>query len=543
MVVLYFFQLWSYEHYQFYPILLASIGFILYQRWDKVVQFPSRKLVYFLIVIGLAVEILATVAWSPWTTFLAWQILFTAFCISHQESKVTGNTEPALPNLAYLSLPTWLCLRLPLNLDEQIPVALQQITARFSSFCLDQLNVAHHLTGVVFDLPHGKLFIEEACSGIQSTFSLACVSVLIMAFNRRIMLLLPLYVIAALFSAALTNVIRIVVIAIAQEWWQFDLAHGWLHDALGYTCLLVGIVLLFSFDRLLFVLFFPIQMDSSSIRLGTLKNPIQITWNYIFGRKHPQRSSLPKTELPKLPYSFLVFLLLGPLFLYQLVFSSQEIVVDVATSFAPKSASSTDTEGWKLGGDQRVWNTPQNLFDGIDSIQVVSYENKLDGLDVSKGQFADIWQVKLTSSDVSCRLAISQPYNRFHDLTTCYTGTGWNIVEDRIIKPPSSDDSDVWPLKYSAWETPEGVYGYLTYSGITKDADPIHVEEQSLINTIKRRFRLNQVKNLQDRECLMFQIWVTSTLPLTPDQVESIKSLHFQLESHVLRKMRNDLGK
>lgn len=543
MVLLYFVQLWNYEHYGFFPLLIVAIAYLLYSRWDKDARFPSGKLAYLSLGLSWLSLGFALLTWSPWTSFLSWQLAFTAFCLAHTETSSTQNPESTRFNLMYASVPIWLCLRLPFNLDEQIPIALQHLTARFSSFCLDQLGVAHHLSGVVFDLPSGKLFIEEACSGIQSTFSLACVSLVIMAFKRRVLVLFPLYVIAALFCASLLNVVRIVVIAISQEWWQIDLAHGLLHDALGYACLLIAIALLFSFDRLFFVFFSPIRLDSSSVRLGTIKNPIQMAWNFFLAPKSLSRQIVPSMISKLVPppvFGYLVFL---PLFLYQLFFSSQEIVANVSTSSANRSASATDIEGWKLGGDQRIWNTPQNLFDGIESIQVLSYENKLDGLDVSKGQFADIWQVKLKSSDVSCRLAISQPYNRFHDLTTCYTGTGWNIVEDRIIKPPSSDDSDVWPLKYSAWETPEGVYGYLTYSGITKDADPIHVEEQSLINTIKRRFRLNQVKNLQDRECLMFQIWVTSTLPLTPDQVESIKSLHFQLESHVLRKMRNDLGK
>ncbi|MBL8872763.1 MAG: exosortase U [Planctomycetaceae bacterium] len=543
MVLLYFVQLWNYEHYGFFPLLIVAIAYLLYSRWDKHARFPTGKLPHILLGSSWISLGFALLTWSPWTAFLSWQLAFTAFCLAHTETSTTQNPESTRSSLVYASVPVWLCLRLPFNLDEQIPIALQHTTARFSSFCLDQLGVAHHLSGVVFDLPTGKLFIEEACSGIQSTFSLACVSLVIMAFKRRQLVLFPLYVIAALFCASLLNVVRIVVIAIAQEWWRMDLAHGWLHDALGYACLLVAIALLFSFDGFFFVLFSPIRLDSASVRLGTIKNPIQLAWNFFLAPKSLRRPLAPSVISKLLPPPALGYLVFLPLFLYQLVFSSQEIVANVSTVLANRSSSATDTEGWKLGGDQRIWNTPQNLFDGIDSIDVLSYENKLDGLDVSKGQFADIWQAKLKGSDVSCRLAISQPYNRFHDLTTCYTGTGWNIVEDRIVPPPSGDNLDVWPLKYSAWETPEGVYGYLTYSGITRDAEPISVEEQSLINTIKRRFRVNQVKNLQDRECLMFQIWVTSTLPLSSAQVESIKSLHLQLESHVLREMRADLGK
>jgi exosortase/archaeosortase family protein len=364
-----------------------------------------------------------------------------------------------------------------------------------------------------------------------------------MAYYKRSAVLLPVYILAALFSAALMNVVRIVVIAISQEWWQFDLAHGWLHDLLGYTCLAFAILLLFSFDRLFFVFFFPIRSNAMPIRLGTLKNPLQLIWNFLFTTKSARRSGAFANDSKRLPYPIIGYTLFATLFTYQIAFSSVEIVSNVGTILAASKSDETVDEGWRLGGDKRIWNTPRDLFDRIASIKVESYENKLDGLDVSKGQFADIWQVTPVGATIDCRLAISQPYNRFHDLTTCYTGVGWNIVENKIVAPSSSDNAGVWPLKYSSWETPQGLYGYLTYSGITIDAEPIVVEEISFVDMLKRRFGMNSKRNLQDTECLMFQIWVTSTLPLSAEQVNSITKLHFELEKHVLTQMRKDLGK
>jgi hypothetical protein len=302
-------------------------------------------------------------------------------------------------------------------------------------------------------------------------------------------------------------------------------------------------LLLASFDKLFQVLFFPIRDNALPIRVGTGKNPLQIAWNFFLSPKKQNRheSSLPQAKpfLPPVVYYTIFMTLVG----YQLTFASPELVRSVANSFSSKSSGSPEDEGWKLGGDQRIWNTPQNLFENIPSLEVTNYENKVDGLDVSKGQFADIWNVKPKSGEAIYRLAISQPYNRFHDLTTCYTGVGWNIVQDRILTPPASSSSDTWPIKYSSWETPDGMYGYLTYSGITKNGDPVILEENSLAKTFSRRFGFNRSVNLMDSECLMFQIWVTSTLPLSQEQVDSIIKLHFDLEVHVLKQMRQDIAK
>lgn len=543
LVLLYAFQLWSYEHYRFFPMLIAAVAFLLYQRWDRICHYPKTKTSNGLIVVGLATLIFAVVAWSPWTAYLAWLILFSSFCLSHFEKGDIRPGEKGIGNLFYLTIPCWLCLRLPLGLDENIPIALQHLTAKFSSFCLDQISIPHHLTGVIFDLPKGKLFIEEACSGIQSVFTLACISLLLLTYYRRPIVLLPIYLMSAIFSASLMNVVRIVIIAVAQEWYGFDLAHGWLHDLLGYCCLLLAMLLLASFDKLFQVLFFPIRDNALPIRVGTGKNPLQIAWNFFLSPKKQNRheSSLPQAKpfLPPVVYYTIFMTLVG----YQLTFASPELVRSVANSFSSKSSGSPEDEGWKLGGDKRIWNTPQNLFENIPSLEVTNYENKVDGLDVSKGQFADIWNVKPKSGEAIYRLAISQPYNRFHDLTTCYTGVGWNIVQDRILTPPASSSSDTWPIKYSSWETPDGMYGYLTYSGITKNGDPVILEENSLAKTFSRRFGFNRSVNLMDSECLMFQIWVTSTLPLSQEQVDSIIKLHFDLEVHVLKQMRQDIAK
>lgn len=544
LVLLYSVQLWNYEHYRFFPMLFAAVAFLIYSRWDRVCHWPKPFVAYGLLILGFALLGFSLLTWSPWTAYSAWMILFTSFCLSNYEKSDSRPNEKGTWNLFYLSIPGWLCLRLPLGLDENIPLGLQRVTARFSSFCLDQLNIPHHLTGVIFDLPKGKLFIEEACSGIQSVFTLACVSLLLMAYYRRSTFLLPFYLLAAVFSASLMNVVRIVTIALAQEWYSIDLAHGWMHDALGYCCLITAMLLLASFDRFFHFLFFPVRGNELTSNFGVGKNPIQIAWNFLVTQKNTNvlETSKPLAKPRWVAVTFLALCL--SIFGYQFTFASAEIFRNIVSSLA-KSNSVEDgiDEGWKLGGDQRIWNTPQNLFDNIDSIEVTQYENKLDGLDVSKGQFADIWNAKLKGSDLTFRLAISQPYNRFHDLSTCYTGVGWNIVENKILTPPSDSPAETWPIKYSSWETPDGLYGYLTYSGITRSGEPIFVEDDSITNTLRRRFRLERKKDLMNSECLMFQIWSTSTLPLSKEQVDSIVKLHFELEMHVLKQMRQDLSK
>ncbi len=60
-----------------------------------------------------------------------------------------------------------------------------------------------------------------------------------------------LLILSSLGWALITNTLRILAIAVAHLWWEFDLTHGWLHDVLGYVLMILGMSLILSFDQFL----------------------------------------------------------------------------------------------------------------------------------------------------------------------------------------------------------------------------------------------------------------------------------------------------
>src|SRR5436853_413288 len=99
--------------------------------------------------------------------------------LDRPESKIAGPTLWKTIAAGVLLAPAWFFLWLlippPLNLDQRLVTRLQTFTARQSSRLLDQLGVLHVMQGNVVVIPHKHLLVEEACSGINSLFSmLAC---------------------------------------------------------------------------------------------------------------------------------------------------------------------------------------------------------------------------------------------------------------------------------------------------------------------------------------------------------------------------------
>jgi exosortase len=272
----YFYSLWQIEQYGFFVVLLLAVAAMIYGRWDRILRFPDSRPAKAILAIGILIELGASLLWSPWLGYFGFLLMFTSFTLSQREKPEKEGHEPfSAGSLFYLSVAPWLCLRPPLGLDQKLTLSLQHLTARLSSFVLDLLSIPHHITGVVFDLPGGKLFVEEACSGVQSLFALLCVALLFLAFNRRPVVLAPLYAAAAIFSAGLLNLVRIVSIAVAQEWYKMDLAHGVPHEVLGYCCLLSAVLLLASFDRWFRVMFYPLSDRFDPLPDERLPNPLK----------------------------------------------------------------------------------------------------------------------------------------------------------------------------------------------------------------------------------------------------------------------------
>lgn len=526
LVVLYFVKLWYIDQYQFCVVLLAVIGVLFYSRWNRNFELPKRRWIQLVAGVGLVGSILASAIFSPWLAFLSFLLSITSFAICHKEKTNSDGHEPlSAGNLLYLTLPLWLCLRIPLNYDQQLTFGLQHLTAGISSFCLDLLAIPHQISGVIFDLASGKLFVEEACSGVQSLFALLCVSLLLLALNRRPIVLTPIYAFAAIFSAALFNVIRVVSIAVAQEWYSLDLAHGWRHDVLGYSCLGGAIILLASFDRLFRVLFFPIPKDSEVVNLQRIPNPLKLVWNKLLS---PVKSLTPDSTTPRQ--------LIFPRWQWNLLLTF--VVASWSCQFLFGAQNLLrERRAWvdgPVGGKDLLWQPPETLFASEQDLTVEGFQQFRNGEDLSRGQNTDIWMVLDTKTGLRHRVAISQPYYGFHDLCICYAGNGWRLGERAITRQiDPTFDSQNWDYVYSTWFNDNGTYAYLAFSGLNRDNTPAAVPDETITDIFSNRFSIGGDTNDQTKECIMIQVWTTLDSPLSVEDQVALKDFHLRLRTIV----------
>lgn len=533
LVVYYLKGLWTIDEYQYFPVLIACLGTLVYGRWDRVPRSPDRGS-WALVAVGVAVTLAAVVIASPWLAMVALVTNFGAWLWSHERRIKSSVFAPHLLELWPLS---WLLIRLPLSLDQKLTVWLQHVSAAFSSVVLDILGIVHRIQGVTIELASGTLFIEEACSGVQSLFTLLFCAFLMVAWFQRSVILLPLYAVAAAASAGIMNVVRISTVAWAQEVKGIDVAHGVPHAILGYVCLAGAILLLLSFDRLMRILFYPVPGERTDTDQS---NPLRQIWNSWFSRQALTSEMLQEAAAQSPPIASAPSLRPGPKTLaiasaLGLVFWIPQITYISRDFFRDRTPGAIVP----VGGEGLIWEPAELSLAGATGVTLSGYQKVREGDDIQLGRNADIWNVKVEGIPAVSRVALSQPYDGFHDLCICYAGSGWTESEKGELEFRDQQGSEGVLVK-TLFKQKDGQVGYLSFSGIKDDGTTAAVpKEPTLGDILANRFSWSSVEPpTSDHEVAMLQIWTVCETPLKADDVKKLYGAHEAIHRVIQTSMR-----
>lgn len=498
LLVVHFTWMWRQEAYHYLPALGLALGLLFASRWDRVLRLPSSYTAWAVLVFSCCLLLPAAVwRYSPWLGALAFVLSMGAFLLSQNGAE--AQRHGGLLRLWPLA---WLLLPLPMNLDQSLTASLQLRSSLLSSYLLDLSNVPHMLLGNVIELPSGRLFVEEACSGVQSLYTLVFCAVLIVVVLGRAMCLLPIYVALAVLWAGLMNVIRIVAIAVVKHWYGLDWSHGWQHSTIGYVSLGIAVLLLLSSDRVIRVLFFPTKPED---RKGKLANPIMATWNYLFWDE-PRHSTARRTSSSK------------SLGLFAPAMMAVAISLCLWQSVQAMNRMSA-AEPIATGPKEPFLNVPDTIpSTAVANFTQVGHEQVRGSIDLPMGENADVWRGVVAGVPVT--LALNQPYPAWHDLTICYRGTGWQLNDRQNVIAADSGQRE-WDYTLSRWITDGGTYAYVWFCAFDERGQYVESADRSLMSRI--RFRINGDKPEAYGRIAMVQMVVESDSALPPDTFNALE--------------------
>jgi exosortase len=490
-------HLWSRPQYQFFPfVFLGSFVIAWSRRLDSIDTKSAPGVALGLTFLSWFVLAIAEIFFSPALAAFSGIILVAAGCF-------------AIGGASYFRtmLPAWLflflLLPLPFGLDRQLVLAMQRLTSRGSSAMLDYFGVYHNLAGNVVEITGRRLFVEEACAGVNSLFALLACSLFLVFWLRRPWIRGLILMMASVGWVLVANIVRVSAIAICIERTGFDLTAGVRHDALGLACFLLAVLLIWSTDRLL--LFF-VPRWGNDIAASPTPAP------------RPTSSDAPFSRLGRL-VSWPVAIAFGVLLAFHLAVYGFEPQDEFASATpAPTMASIGKT----------------SLPEAIGPWQRVEYSELHRDTGSAFGEHSKVWHYKW--NHLTAVVSLDYPFRTFHDLSECYLNQGWNLERSQQHPEEGGENAPAFWIDMKFAKT--GVHaGHVLYCEIDSNGTAlgregqwlgaVHRVERSLARLRERLSNpLGKGSTKSNGPVHQIQVFVETQEPLSAEELVSLRELH-----------------
>ncbi len=546
-------RLWSISHYQFFPFILVAAAIMIWTRWGEEPENLQKDTLpiesgstwrvlgsSILLWSGVLLLALAFSVYSPWLGYIA-----ALLCWGGILWRLVGDKFYRIaPAWGLL----WILVRPPLKADIWLIQWLQRSTAGLSSFTLDWLGIAHFRQGVVIELPNRVLFLEEACSGVQSLFSFLALAALIAVWNQRSALFTVALILASVLGAAAMNVARVVLITWGEASGTYDFLKEPAHTYLGLGIFLVAFLWMISCDQFLRFFLGPIPLSAAEeSHLNSAREPkflkLVFQWNrWIVGlksieagiirikkkqtpvqEKPPLQAWLQKTESAGIiAASFVAVILSGGGWLASSLKSNHQQAV-ANTQPAARGLKQ------KIGLLQKD-SLPKELL----GWKQKSFETKQRSVNADFGELSQQWVYEAEFGLVL--FSVDAKYKGWHDLRLCYTNIGWTVIESEVEKkePEFLDTMTVQLIK------PGRNLAFLMFEAFDNSAQTVAPANQgSDINSVTGRFTFPWQQNFDETpDVFQMQVIVFTETPLMPNDRRKLKKWYAAAREILIEQLR-----
>ncbi|WP_417748825.1 exosortase U [Rosistilla oblonga] len=513
--------LWNREHYRFFPLIVAAISYFFWASRPIELSMPRGWNRVLSLAVGggaVAALLLSPILGPAWLSGVA--IFLSLLAGSFW---VQGNNRYSLVAAAMLFL---LILPPPLSLDVQLIQQLQRFASLASSELLDFIGVSHLMRGNLTVLPEHTFFVEEACAGVHSLFSLAAATGVLCVLTRRSLLVSVGLLGVSVFWALVTNVVRIVAVVFAWDAWQIDLLTGWKHELLGLVVFAFAIGMCWSTASLVTFFISPVKADFIDRQSTTVFHKI---WNRFAASGNKSQFNKPQLQAASAGS-------ISPLVRWSGLCGG----IVLAMFLVGANTAGSAMQSARLANGHAV----DRLHELLDSnFWARVGEGKLEEIDiddytVTEREFMSAWGKHSRSWTASAphwsgRLSIDYLWQVQHDLSVCYRGIGWTMEE--ITQRPGLDDSN-WPLTILSMKRTGGIEGVVLYSALDTDGGIfLGKEKRSISGALDTRLRrgVNDWLHINDG-AVQVQLFVPNVSGKDPAMVEQLVG-HFTAMRSVLR--------
>jgi exosortase len=504
-------KLWALPHFQFFPIAVAFCLWQLFGDRSPVAVTTSAdssastevgiRLTRYrwwagtlCIVAGGLAGITALWIFSPLMAHGAAIAVFLGWCLHH----LTDKSPWRIAGIFSLLI---LCVPLPFGYDAKLIQTLQSASSVACGNVLDKFGVIHLREGNVIELASKRLFVEEACSGVDSLYALAAVALAMLIYQRTSLTASLCTMMTVPFWATMGNLFRLVTIAIGVEKWSVDLSTGTPHLILGLIVfLLVSACHLSTASA--FSLLFPPSRNGEAEK--SLTYPCDLA--SLFRESILARS----ISLVLVPMLGIGCVLLGLLAWTVLPWAFPDVAPswfmsrELADSLPGRTALPTDFSN---------------------AIAVSYNEEEREALSTF-GRYSHTWRYNdRTTTPI---LSLDFPFFAWHDVSFCYRLTGWQILRERHLVVDIAERGDPSHKEFFL-SRPDGANGYVIFCHFDLDGRYFSIPVKNSYKPINLWTRLTEPRKEipVSPTYFQFQLFVESDEPLTDVQVLAYRQMYF----------------
>jgi len=448
--------LWNKQHMQFFPLAIAAVAWFVAR--DARTICPANRFRTVVARLGVWANIglipIASIIYSSWLAHLI-GILGLFYWMLGKFGNLSVARILGISGLALITVP------FPFHGDQELVRALQRASSLACSRMMDALNILHVRTGNVLEISGKQLFVEEACSGVDSQYALMAVAGILLLVGRASVWVSIVTILTVPIWAILGNILRIFFIVLGFEFVGIDLSVGWQHMLLGS----------FAFAMAAWAHWSSVQF---------------LNWlEWTFGsRSHASQNEA--THTPKVAFSS------KPISVSRLglasacamiAFAPMGWALNISGVFKDSVPDISETLVSVLPGKQSSIGQPLGL-------QGVRFETVRRNRGHQEGQCSQVWRVM--QGDGQRTLSMDLPFRGGHPLWACYTGNGWTISSQRSIDLYSGILNRNWPAHEMIMRSPDGSWATLHFVHVERSGLPFDNSATRLVNAMEDREKLTR---------------------------------------------------
>jgi len=491
-------------HLQFFPLAVAASVYFFRESKDLRGNGNLRTWALGAWVLSMMSALLALYYGSPWLAH------FVAITIVGAWALVARSGLSLLRIIGICGL-LMVTLPAPLGWDKRLINGLQSLSSFACSRLMDLTNIVHVRRGNIIEVPSKPLFVEEACSGVDSQYALMAVAGVLLLIGQATWWVSLVTIVTVPIWAILGNLLRIYLIVLGLEWFGVDLSHGTTHTFLG-----------------LGVFAFTAWVHWSSVQL---LNYLHLRWVSRRQNSTELNASKASNAGNPIPFGRISFRwAVLPLSLFVFLPESVRAVMEFhANSDLP---SITQNESGAFPGASDLVAPSGSEWVGFHT----EYRDRNDML----GQHSRIWELSTDFGRLT--VCLDFPFRGWHPLWECYINSGWQRERSDLIETEGTsffetvlknDLGDLAILHFSLFDQQGNPYKYEGSVDFRRQAGRW---TNNILNRERPGDRAHEPMTFQFQ-----QIAYTSALP-TDEQMGDLRRIFMANRQQIVSQSASALG-